>query len=74
MARLRGQLLAAGVLTEQAAEALDAEVGQVVEAATEFAEHSPHPEVDTLFDHTHATPVPGETRRLPADPLFPEDQ
>ncbi|PSL05282.1 pyruvate dehydrogenase E1 component alpha subunit [Haloactinopolyspora alba] len=52
---------------------LDAEIGGIVKAAVEFAENSPSPDPTSLFDHTYATPVPNDSRRLPADPLFPLD-
>jgi pyruvate dehydrogenase E1 component alpha subunit len=65
------RLLAAGVLSAESAAAIEAEVTEKVAAAVEFAESSPHPDPSSLFDYTYATPVPGELRRLPADPLFP---
>ena len=64
------RLLDAGILTEQSADAIEAEVTEKVAAAVEFADSSPHPDPSSLFDYTYATPVPGEQRRLPADPLF----
>lgn len=67
------RLLEAGVLSAESAAAIEAEVGEKVSAAVEFAESSPHPNPDSLFDYTYATRVPGELRRLPADPLFPVD-
>ncbi|WP_267469687.1 hypothetical protein [Nocardia farcinica] len=39
-------------------------------AAVEFADSSPHPEPASLFNFNYATPVAGDSRRLPADPLF----
>jgi TPP-dependent pyruvate/acetoin dehydrogenase alpha subunit len=44
------QLLAAGVLDESALEQIDAEAVQRVDAAVAFAESSPFPEPDTLYD------------------------
>ena len=66
----RTRLLDAGILTEDSAKAVEAEVTEKVAAAVEFADSSPHPDPSSLFDYTYATPVPGEQRRLPADPLF----
>ncbi|MEU8898695.1 pyruvate dehydrogenase (acetyl-transferring) E1 component subunit alpha [Nocardia sp. NPDC048505] len=66
----RERLRTAGVLTAQALTDLDREVADTVAAAVEFADSSPHPEPSSLFDYTYATPVPGDSRRLPADPLF----
>ncbi len=65
-ARLAGQ----GVLTDEAIARIDAEAVQAVADAVAFAEASPHPSVSTLFDHTYATAVPNDTRRLPGQPLF----
>jgi pyruvate dehydrogenase E1 component alpha subunit len=59
-----------GVLPEADRAAVEAEVMAEVEAAAAFADRSPAPDPSTLFDHTYATPVPGEARRLPADPVF----
>ncbi|WP_328439799.1 pyruvate dehydrogenase (acetyl-transferring) E1 component subunit alpha [Nocardia puris] len=66
----RQRLLTAGVLTESALADLEREVADGVAAAVEFADGSPHPEPSSLFDYTYATAVPGDSRRLPADPLF----
>ncbi|WP_016699061.1 pyruvate dehydrogenase (acetyl-transferring) E1 component subunit alpha [Actinoalloteichus spitiensis] len=64
--RLRGE----GELTDEAITEIDAEATSAVAAAVAFAEASPHPAVDTLFDYTYATPVPNDSRRLPGEPLF----
>ncbi|WP_329409900.1 pyruvate dehydrogenase (acetyl-transferring) E1 component subunit alpha [Nocardia vinacea] len=70
VARLQRELIAAGVLDEDTFAAIEAEVREEVDAAVAFADASPHPEPTSLFDYTYATPVAGESRRLPADPLF----
>jgi pyruvate dehydrogenase E1 component alpha subunit len=70
LARLALELEEAGVLDAEARDKLDAEVKAEVDDAAAFADESPHPDVSTLFDYTYATPVPGESRRLPADPVF----
>jgi pyruvate dehydrogenase E1 component alpha subunit len=70
LARLALELEEAGALSAEDRDKLDAEVKAEVEDAAAFADGSPHPDVSTLFDYTYATPVPGESRRLPADPLF----
>jgi pyruvate dehydrogenase E1 component alpha subunit len=64
------ELEEAGVLDAEARAKLDAEVKAEVDDAAAFADDSPHPDVSTLFDYTYATPVRGESRRLPADPVF----
>ncbi|MFC7625287.1 pyruvate dehydrogenase (acetyl-transferring) E1 component subunit alpha [Microlunatus sp. GCM10028923] len=65
-ARLRDQ----GLLDDETDQAIQAEQDAIVAEAVAFAEASPAPAVDTLFDHTYATPVPNELRRLPAEPLW----
>ncbi|GAA4156169.1 pyruvate dehydrogenase (acetyl-transferring) E1 component subunit alpha [Actinomadura keratinilytica] len=70
LAAMALRLEEAGILDAEARDKLDAEVIAEVEDAAAFADDSPHPDVSTLFDYTYATPVPGELRRLPADPVF----
>ncbi len=59
-----------GLLSDVAIAEIDAEAMRTVADAVAFAEASPHPSVDTLFDYTYATPVPNDSRRLPGQPLF----
>ncbi|PPG01897.1 pyruvate dehydrogenase (acetyl-transferring) E1 component subunit alpha [Pseudoclavibacter sp. RFBI5] len=59
-----------GLLTDEAIADIDAAAMAAVAEAVAFAEASPHPSVDTLFDYTYATPVPNDSRRLPGQPLF----
>ncbi|GAB3210831.1 pyruvate dehydrogenase (acetyl-transferring) E1 component subunit alpha [Marinactinospora thermotolerans] len=66
------QLEEAGILTEEIKQEIADSVRDEVTDAADFAENSPHPEVSTLFDYTYATPVPNESRRMPADPVFAE--
>jgi pyruvate dehydrogenase E1 component alpha subunit len=70
LAKFALELEETGILDAEARDKLDAEVKAEVDDAAAFADESPHPDVSTLFDHTYATPVPGESRRLPADPVF----
>ncbi|GAA2275999.1 pyruvate dehydrogenase (acetyl-transferring) E1 component subunit alpha [Actinomadura luteofluorescens] len=70
LARMALELEEAGILSADERDRLDAEVTAEVDAAAAFADESPAPDVSTLFDYTYATPVPGELRRLPADPVF----
>jgi pyruvate dehydrogenase E1 component alpha subunit len=70
VARFRAALLDAGVADEDALVAIEAEALAEAADAVAFAEAGPHPDVSTLFDYTYATPVAGDSRRLPADPLF----
>ncbi|MBE1537740.1 pyruvate dehydrogenase (acetyl-transferring) E1 component subunit alpha [Actinomadura algeriensis] len=70
LARMALDLADRGILSHDDRDALDAEVTAEVDAAAAFADRSPAPDVSTLFDYTYATPVPGELRRMPADPVF----
>ncbi|GAA2586594.1 pyruvate dehydrogenase (acetyl-transferring) E1 component subunit alpha [Actinomadura fulvescens] len=70
LARMALELEEAGLLGHEERDRLDVEVTAEVEDAAAFADQSPHPDVSTLFDYTYATPVEGELRRLPADPVF----
>jgi len=70
LARFALELEEHGVLDAEARDKLDADVKAEVDDAAAFADQSPHPDVSTLFDYTYATPVAGESRRLPADPVF----
>ncbi|GAA4237355.1 pyruvate dehydrogenase (acetyl-transferring) E1 component subunit alpha [Actinomadura meridiana] len=70
LARMALDLEEAGILSHEDRDKLDAAVTAEVDAAAAFADESPAPDVSTLFDYTYATPVPGELRRLPADPVF----
>ena len=64
------KLVANGVLSEDGIQAIDKDVEAVVTEAADFAAKSPHPDVETLFDYTYASPVPNDSRRLPGQPLF----
>jgi pyruvate dehydrogenase E1 component alpha subunit len=70
LARMALELAETGILSHDERDRLDTEVTAVIDAAAAFADQSPAPDVSTLFDYTYATPVPGELRRLPADPVF----
>ncbi len=51
---LRDRMFSADLLTEQELEAIDREVRDVVDAAVEFAEAAPEPEVDTLYQNVYS--------------------
>src|SRR5690606_3623690 len=65
----RAKLIADGVLTQEDAEAIDQAAEDTVTAAVAFADESPDPAVDGLFDKGYASEVPNMPRRLPADPV-----
>ncbi|MFA1545608.1 pyruvate dehydrogenase (acetyl-transferring) E1 component subunit alpha [Actinomadura chokoriensis] len=70
LARMALDLEEAGVLSREERDRIDAEVTAEIDEAAAFADESPAPEISTLFDYTYATPVEGELRRFPADPVF----
>ena len=57
--RLKATMQAAGYLSESQFHELTERVEQVVHDATEFAENSPQPGLDTLFDHLTKEPARG---------------
>ena len=66
----RARLLAAGVLGEAEAAALEAEVEKELQQAVDFADASPDPTVEELFDDVYASPVANAPRALPGDPVW----
>lgn len=64
----RARLLETGVLEQEAAAGIDDEAERIAAAAVDYADASPPPTVDTLFDHMYATEVPNTYRGLPGDP------
>ncbi len=51
---LRDRMFSAELLTDEELEAIDQEVRTVVDAAVEFAEAAPEPEVDTLYRNVYS--------------------
>lgn len=56
IAIFRDKLLADDVATEAEFQAIDAEVEQTVEEAARFADESPEPDPDTLYDYVYSNP------------------
>jgi pyruvate dehydrogenase E1 component alpha subunit len=54
-----------GIANEEALGQIESEVEQVVQAAVEFADESPEPNPDKLFEFSYATPVPNQPHALP---------
>jgi pyruvate dehydrogenase E1 component alpha subunit len=52
--RFRKGMLEAGILTEERVEEIDQEAQDVIEAALEFAENSPEPDMDTVEEFVYA--------------------
>lgn len=67
----RDRLIQAGILDEAAARAIDDQAEAQVDAAVEFADSSPDPELGQLFAYVYATPVPNAPQRLPGEPVVP---
>ncbi|MDR1186404.1 MAG: hypothetical protein LBK95_02930, partial [Bifidobacteriaceae bacterium] len=71
LARAAARLLESGAASQDQLDAWDQQAHDAAVQADRFAKASPLPPVDSLFDHTYATPVPNESRRLPGETLFP---
>jgi pyruvate dehydrogenase E1 component alpha subunit len=67
----RKRLIDRGVLDDDTAARIEAESGEKVAAAVAFADASPEPAADTLFDFAYATDVPNAPRLMPGDPVLP---
>ena len=67
----RSRLIADKVLTEAAAEKIHAAAEKTVTDAVTFADASPDPTVDSLFDYVYATPVANAPQALPGEPVMP---
>jgi pyruvate dehydrogenase E1 component alpha subunit len=65
----RDLLIGAGVFDAAQADEIDAAAEQRVTEAVAFADGSPDPTVDQLFDYTYATPVANASTALPGDPV-----
>jgi pyruvate dehydrogenase E1 component alpha subunit len=64
----RARLIEAGIRDEAAVAELEAEVEREVQQAIDFADASPDPAVEELFDDVYASPVANAPRGLPGDP------
>jgi pyruvate dehydrogenase E1 component alpha subunit len=65
----RARLEEAGVLDADLAAQIEADADTAVTAAVDFADASPAPGPDTLFDYVYATPVASTFHGLPGDPV-----
>ncbi len=63
----RARLVTAGILDEAAAQRLDEEAVKEVDDAVRFADESPEPRPEELFDHAYATPVANIPHLLPGE-------
>jgi pyruvate dehydrogenase E1 component alpha subunit len=70
VASFRLQLVRAGLLDEQAAGELEAEVDREVNVAIRFADSSPDPQPGELFAYGYATPVRNQPLGFPGDPAY----
>jgi pyruvate dehydrogenase E1 component subunit alpha len=62
---LAQKLRSEGVVDKDGLEQIDAEVERQVDAAVEFADESPEPNPDKLFEFSYATEVPNQPSALP---------
>jgi pyruvate dehydrogenase E1 component alpha subunit len=65
IAHLAAQLKQQGVVDDERLEQIDDEVEREVQAAVEFADESPEPRPDKLFEFSYATDVPNQPHTLP---------
>jgi pyruvate dehydrogenase E1 component alpha subunit len=65
---LRAQLTREGKLTNEQFDLLDKRAKETVLAAVKFAEKSPQPPLDTLYDYTYADGAMEPDRRRPVEP------
>jgi pyruvate dehydrogenase E1 component alpha subunit len=63
--RLEHRLKEVRVADDDALAQIDAEVERIVDAAVEFADESPEPNPDKLFEFSYATEVPNQPQALP---------
>ena len=66
----REQLISDGVLDEKEADQIQADAVSEVADAIAFADASPEPAPEKLFDYTYATDVPNAPRLMPGDPVL----
>jgi len=66
----RQKLVASKVFTEEEAEQIHLAADKTVTDAVTFADASPTPAVDTLFDYVYATPVANAASALPGEPVM----
>ncbi|HET8928872.1 MAG TPA: thiamine pyrophosphate-dependent enzyme [Microbacterium sp.] len=66
----RAQLISDGVLDEKEADQIQADAVSEVADAIAFADASPEPAREKLFDYTYATDVPNAPRLMPGDPVL----
>lgn len=66
----RQKLIASKVFTEAEAEEIHATADKTVTDAVTFADASPSPSVDQLFDYVYATPVANAPHALPGEPVM----
>jgi pyruvate dehydrogenase E1 component alpha subunit len=66
----RNRLLKDGVLDEKAADGIHEAADKTVTDAVDFADASPDPSPDELFDAVYATPVANAARAYPGDPVL----
>jgi Pyruvate/2-oxoglutarate dehydrogenase complex, dehydrogenase (E1) component, eukaryotic type, alpha subunit len=65
----RDRLVKAGVFDAAEADAIDAAAETTVSEAVAFADDSPDPSVEQLFDYTYSTAVANASTALPGDPV-----
>lgn len=65
----RAKLIADGALTEKAADKIDDANDKIVTDAVAFADESPEPQLDELFNDVYASRVANSPTQLPGEPV-----
>jgi len=65
----RNRLLTAGTLDEAAVDQIHDAAEKIVDEAVTFADESPDPSTEGMFDRVYATPVANTPRSFPGDPV-----
>jgi pyruvate dehydrogenase E1 component alpha subunit len=66
--RLAERLKQDGALDDDGLEQIEDDVDRQIQAAVEFADESPEPNPQNLFEFSYATPVPNQPKALPGQP------
>lgn len=66
----RNRLLKSGALDEKTADSIHEAIEKRVTDAVDFADSSPDPSPDELFDRVYATPVANSSHAYPGDPVM----
>ncbi|NYI68679.1 thiamine pyrophosphate-dependent enzyme [Spelaeicoccus albus] len=66
----RSTLIKSRAMTKKQAQEIDDEAERIVDDAVAFADKSPSPKPEQLFDNDYSTAVAGAPKQMPGDPLI----